>query len=198
MSLVLWRSAPFRRGLKADWSERLSFPSEPQHAILLPTCTERILSTGRRSLSDKYARCKQELNLWTRTKQNVSRGAIHMMQMDWIKVDGVVHNSTTNQYEVQCTYQREDQGQTLSRESWTMLKIKSPRKSDRDTDTTRWRPGTSLSILSWTLSQKSHRSRPSSKRTEEMLFRLAFFKTAHAACLSLSATTTPISTLTHY
>ncbi len=54
--------------------------------------------------------------------------AIRMMQMDWIKVDGVVHNSTTNQYEVQCTYQREDQGQTLSRESWTMLKIKSPRQ----------------------------------------------------------------------
>ena len=54
--------------------------------------------------------------------------AIRMMQMDWIKVDGVVHNSTTDQYEVQCTYQREDQGQTLSRESWTMLKIKSPRQ----------------------------------------------------------------------
>jgi hypothetical protein len=54
--------------------------------------------------------------------------AIHMMQTDWIKVDGVVHNSTTNQYEVQCTYQREDQGQTLSREAWTMLKIKSPRQ----------------------------------------------------------------------
>ncbi len=54
--------------------------------------------------------------------------AIRMMQMDWIKVDGVVHNSTTDQYEVQCTYQREDQGQTLSRESWTTLKIKSPRQ----------------------------------------------------------------------
>jgi hypothetical protein len=51
-----------------------------------------------------------------------------MMQTDWIKVDGVVHNSTTNQYEVQCTYQRVDQGQTLSREAWTMLKIKSPRQ----------------------------------------------------------------------
>jgi hypothetical protein len=48
--------------------------------------------------------------------------------MDWIKVDGIVHNSTTGQYEVQCTYQSEDQGQTLSRESWTMLKIKSPRQ----------------------------------------------------------------------
>ena len=54
--------------------------------------------------------------------------AIRMMQMDWIKVDGIVHNSTTNQYEVQCMFQREDQGQTLSRESWTMLKIKSPRQ----------------------------------------------------------------------
>jgi hypothetical protein len=54
--------------------------------------------------------------------------AIRMMQMDWITVDGVVHNSTTNQYEVQCTYQREDQGQTLSRESWTTLQIKSPRQ----------------------------------------------------------------------
>ncbi len=54
--------------------------------------------------------------------------AIRMMQMDWMKVDGVVHNSTTNQYEVQCTYQREDQGQTLSRESWMTIKIKSPRQ----------------------------------------------------------------------
>ena len=54
--------------------------------------------------------------------------AIRMMQMDWIKVDGVVHNSTTNQYEVQCTYQREDQEQTLSRESWMTIKIKSPRQ----------------------------------------------------------------------
>ena len=54
--------------------------------------------------------------------------AIRIVQMDWIKVDGVIHNSTTNQYEVQCTYQREDQGQTLSGESWTMLKIKSPRQ----------------------------------------------------------------------
>ena len=54
--------------------------------------------------------------------------AIHMMRMDWIKVDGIVHNSTTNQYEVQCTYQREDQGQTLSRDSWTTLQIKSPRQ----------------------------------------------------------------------
>ena len=54
--------------------------------------------------------------------------AIRMMQMDWIKVDGVVHNSTTDQYEVRCTYQREDQGQTLSGEAWTALQIKSPRQ----------------------------------------------------------------------
>ena len=54
--------------------------------------------------------------------------AIRMVQMDWIQVDCVVHNSTTNQYEVQCTYQREDQGQTLSRESWMTIKIKSPRQ----------------------------------------------------------------------
>ncbi len=54
--------------------------------------------------------------------------AIRMLQLDWIKVDGVVHNSMTNQYEVQCTYQREDQGQPLSRESWTTLKIRSPRQ----------------------------------------------------------------------
>ncbi len=62
--------------------------------------------------------------------------AIRMVHMDWIKVNQVVHNSATGQYEVQCAYQREDQGQTLSRGSWTMLNIKSPRKSDRDTDTT--------------------------------------------------------------
>ena len=54
--------------------------------------------------------------------------AIRIIQMDWIKVDGIVHNSTTNQYEVQCTYQSEDQGQTLSGSSWAMLKIKSPRQ----------------------------------------------------------------------
>ena len=54
--------------------------------------------------------------------------AIRLVQMDWIRVDQVVHNSTTNQYEVQCAYQREDQGQTLSKGSWTTLNIKSPRQ----------------------------------------------------------------------
>ncbi len=54
--------------------------------------------------------------------------AIRIVHMDWIKVDQVIHNPTTDQYEVQCTYQREDQGHTLSRESWTMLNIKSPRQ----------------------------------------------------------------------
>jgi hypothetical protein len=54
--------------------------------------------------------------------------AIRMMQMDWIKVDEIVHNSATNQYEVRCSYQSEDQGQALSRSSWTTLKIKSPRQ----------------------------------------------------------------------
>ncbi len=54
--------------------------------------------------------------------------AICMVQMDWVKVDGVAYNSTTEQYEVQCAYQRGDQGQTLSRESWTTLMIKSPRQ----------------------------------------------------------------------
>ena len=54
--------------------------------------------------------------------------AIRMMHMDWIKVDQVVHSPTTDQYEVQCAYQREDQEQTLSKDSWTTLKIKSPRQ----------------------------------------------------------------------
>jgi hypothetical protein len=54
--------------------------------------------------------------------------AIRMVHMDWIKVDQVVHNSTTGQYEVQCAYQREDLGQTLSGEAWTALQIKSPRQ----------------------------------------------------------------------
>lgn len=54
--------------------------------------------------------------------------AIRVVHMDWIKVDGVVYNSMTNQYEVQCSYRREDQGQSLSGESWTLLQIKSPRQ----------------------------------------------------------------------
>ncbi len=54
--------------------------------------------------------------------------AIRMVHMDWIKVDGVVHNPTTNMYEVQCEYQQVSQGQTPSRESWITLQIKSPRQ----------------------------------------------------------------------
>ncbi len=54
--------------------------------------------------------------------------AIRMVHMEWIKVDQVVHNPTTGQYEVQCAYQREDQGQTLSGVTWTTLNIKSPRQ----------------------------------------------------------------------
>ena len=54
--------------------------------------------------------------------------AIRMVHMGWIKVNQVVHNSTTGQYEVHCAYQREDQGQTLSGEAWTVLQIKSPRQ----------------------------------------------------------------------
>jgi hypothetical protein len=51
-----------------------------------------------------------------------------MMQMDWIKVDQVVHNRTTDTYQVQCKYVQKDQGQTLSGESWAVLQIKSPRQ----------------------------------------------------------------------
>ena len=89
---------------------------------------EGVLITGRLSVSEEHVRFKQELNRWIRTKLSASRGAIRMVHMDWIKVDQVVHNSTTGQYEVQCAYQREDQGQTLSGEAWTALQIKSPRQ----------------------------------------------------------------------
>lgn len=54
--------------------------------------------------------------------------AICMVQMDWIKVDGVAYNHSTDQYEVQCEYQQEDQGQVHSKETWTTLQIKSPRQ----------------------------------------------------------------------
>ena len=54
--------------------------------------------------------------------------AILMVHMDWIKVDGVVSNPTTNMYEAQCEYQQVSQGQTPSRESWITLQIKSPRQ----------------------------------------------------------------------
>lgn len=54
--------------------------------------------------------------------------AIHMVHMDWIKVGAVVYNHATGTYEVQCEYQQEDQGPTLSRESWMTLQIKSPRQ----------------------------------------------------------------------
>ena len=119
---------PFRRGLKAEWSEELPFPSEPQHAILLPTRTERIFEHGKKeSLRQACPLLDRAVPMDKNEAERLAR-AIRTMQTDWIKVDGVVHNSTTNQYEVQCTYQREDQGQTLSRESWTMLKIKSPRQ----------------------------------------------------------------------
>ncbi len=54
--------------------------------------------------------------------------AIRMVQMDWIRVSAVAYNPTTDTYEVQCEYQQEDQGPTLSRESWETLQIKSPRQ----------------------------------------------------------------------
>lgn len=123
--------------------------------------------------------------------------AIGMVHMNWIKVDQVVHNSTTGQYEVQCAYQREDQGQTLSGGSWTTLNIKSPRKSDRFTHATWWWLGTSLSKLSWTLPHKRHRSHPRSHSKEEVLCQLPFFRTVHAVWLTLSDITAPLSALTH-
>ena len=128
MSLVLWRSAPFKRGLKAEWSEELPFPSEPQHAILLPTYTKRIFEHGKKqSLRHVYPLLDKAESMDKNEAERLAR-AIRMMQMDWIKVDGIVHNSATNQYEVQCSYQSEDQGQALSRSPWTTLKIKSPRQ----------------------------------------------------------------------
>ena len=53
--------------------------------------------------------------------------AIRMVHMDWIKVDDVVYNSTTDTYEVLCEYQLEDQGHA-HKETWTVLQIKSPRQ----------------------------------------------------------------------
>ena len=54
--------------------------------------------------------------------------AIRMLHMDWIKVGGVTFNPTTDTYEVQCEYQQAYQGQVHSKESWTILQIKSPRQ----------------------------------------------------------------------
>ena len=53
--------------------------------------------------------------------------AIRMVHMDWIKVDGVAYNPTTDRYEVQCEYQQENQ-EHAHPESWTTLQIKSPRQ----------------------------------------------------------------------
>ena len=53
--------------------------------------------------------------------------AIRMVHMDWIKVDDVVYNHTTNTHEVKCEYQQEDQGHA-QKETWTVLQIKSPRQ----------------------------------------------------------------------
>ena len=54
--------------------------------------------------------------------------AIRMVNMEWIKVDQVVHDRATDTYHVQCRYVQGDQGQTLSGESWKVLQIKSPRQ----------------------------------------------------------------------
>ena len=54
--------------------------------------------------------------------------AIRMVHMDWIKVDQVVHNPSTDTYQVQCTYLQGNQEQTLSGEAWTVMQIKSPRQ----------------------------------------------------------------------
>ena len=52
--------------------------------------------------------------------------AILMVQMDWIKVNQVVFNPTTDQYEVQSKYQQEEQGHV--HEAWSVMQIKSPRQ----------------------------------------------------------------------
>ena len=46
-----------------------------------------------------------------------------MVHMDWIQVDKVVYNPTTDTYEVQCEYQG-----SAHNETWTVLLLKSPRQ----------------------------------------------------------------------
>src|SRR6266536_1539362 len=108
--------------------QRLAFSPYPQHAILLLTCKWRVFEHGEHESLRQVCSLKARNEPMDKDEAERLARAIRMVQMDWIRVSAVAYNPTTDTYEVQCEYQQEDQGPTLSRESWTTLQIKSPRQ----------------------------------------------------------------------
>ena len=101
--------------------DRFVFSPDPQHGILPQICMEK------ESLLHACSLKARNEPMDKNEAERLAR-AIRMVQMDWIRVSAVAYNPTTDTYEVQCEYQQEDQGPTLSRESWETLQIKSPRQ----------------------------------------------------------------------
>jgi hypothetical protein len=54
--------------------------------------------------------------------------AIERTQVDWLQVEVVELNSTTQAYELKCLYRQRRKGLFHAQESWTTLWIKNPRE----------------------------------------------------------------------
>lgn len=54
--------------------------------------------------------------------------AIRMLHVNWIEVSGVELNPSTGKYEVKCELKQAQKGLLHARESWTTLRIRSPRQ----------------------------------------------------------------------
>jgi lipoate synthase len=114
--------------MNVERNERLAFSPDTQHGILLQMCTWRVFEHCEEESLRQACSLKARNEPMDKNEAERLAKAICKVQMDWIKVDGVAYNHTTDQYEVQCEYQQEDQGQVHSKETWTTLQIKSPRQ----------------------------------------------------------------------
>ena len=96
--------------MKGERNERLTFSPDTQHAILLQSCMERVFEHVRSESLRQACSLKARNEPMDKDEAERLARAIRMVHMDWIKVGGVVYNSTTDAYEVQCEYQQEDKG----------------------------------------------------------------------------------------
>ena len=114
--------------MRGERNERFTFSADTQHAILLQMCMLRVFEHYEKESLRKACSLKARNESMDKDEAERLARAIRMVHMDWIKVDKIVYNPTTDMHEVQCEYQQVDQGQTPSRESWKTLQIKSPRQ----------------------------------------------------------------------
>lgn len=99
--------------MNVERNERLAFSPDTQHGILLQMCTWRVFELCEEESLRQACSLKARNEPMDKNEAERLAKAICKVQMDWIKVDGVAYNHTTDQYEVQCEYQQEDQGQVF-------------------------------------------------------------------------------------